>query len=379
MARTSKPKRPGKLTIGDAHARATRGPHKDGSGRWYWQAVCYRDGAQVTVWTGWATPAEAMRDVAAVVATGTHDQPQERAEIVTARDLLECWAATKLDNPRLSPHTIRGYQYNARRLASLLDAVRLDRVTADTLERYANDRARDGAASGTIAVEQSVWRMAWTWGSEIGVCPSRRAPSARVKVAPTNNRRTPTRGEVAAVVDQLDGWPRVAVLLLHTTGARIGEVAQLRWQDLDLDTGEITFPKGKTASRGFPLPAHVVDLLLTWKATQVSDGGSWLLGTIPLTVTGGLRSRHLPRACAAAGVKPFTAHGLRRAAVDALLRAGVDVGTASSLLGHSPKVMLEHYRRATDDDRRKAVAAAAMGALPAGKVLPLDGVVKGAH
>ncbi|MCB9690140.1 MAG: tyrosine-type recombinase/integrase, partial [Alphaproteobacteria bacterium] len=100
-----------------------------------------------------------------------------------------------------------------------------------------------------------------------------------------------------------------------------------------------------------------------------------LLGVKHNTAVGQLRARHLPRAFAASGVTPFTPHGLRRGGVDALLRAGVDFGTAASLLGHSPKAMLDFYRQATADDRRRAVAAAALGRLePLGrKVIAFPG------
>ncbi len=66
--------------------------------------------------------------------------------------------------------------------------------------------------------------------------------------------------------------------------------------------------------------------------------------------------------------RPSRLTGLRRAAVDSLLRAGVDVGTACAILGHSPAVMLTRYRRATLDDARKAVLTARLGSVPAGAV-----------
>lgn len=85
---------------------------------------------------------------------------------------------------------------------------------------------------------------------------------------------------------------------------------------------------------------------------------------------GQIRVRYLPRACESGGVPAFSPHGLRRSAVDAYLRAGVDVGRAADLLGHSPKVMLEHYPQVTLDDRRRAVARARLGHLDEAKVLP---------
>jgi integrase len=50
--------------------------------------------------------------------------------------------------------------------------------------------------------------------------------------------------------------------------------------------------------------------------------------------------------------------------VDRMARSGVDVATAASLTGHSPEVMLRHYRQVSDEDRKKAVVKARLGHFP---------------
>ena len=253
-------------------------------------------------------------------------------------------------------------------MIGVIPDVLLERVDLGTLERYRDARLREGTATNTVGVELGVLRMAWRWGRELGACPARELPRVRLKVKPVRNRRTPTPGDVAEVVAVMDGWPRLAVLLLWATGARVGEVASLRWGDIDFDAGVLNLA-GKTGARPVPVADHVLDELRAWGPGAAHAG---VFGVLARTVAGQLRVRYLPRACRQAEVARFTPHGLRRAAVDALLRAGVDVGTAAALLGHSPKVMLEHYRRATMDDRREAVVRARLGALPAGSVLPLS-------
>jgi integrase len=68
-------------------------------------------------------------------------------------------------------------------------------------------------------------------------------------------------------------------------------------------------------------------------------------------------------------VPRFTAHGLRRDPINTLLRGGVDVGTAAAMLGHSPKVMLRNYRKATMGDIRDALRKTGLGQAPQGKVV----------
>ena len=100
------------------------------------------------------------------------------------------------------------------------------------------------------------------------------------------------------------------------------------------------------------------------------DPDAPVLGVSPKRPRAQLSQRYIKPACQAAKVRRFTPHGLRRAAVDLMATAGVDIGTACAITGHSPRVMLEHYRSATRADRRRAVSAAALGALPEGKVIP---------
>jgi len=61
-------------------------------------------------------------------------------------------------------------------------------------------------------------------------------------------RRLPcvlTRDEVRAVLDQLEGIPRLMVLLLYGAGLRLLECARLRVKDVDFGSNQITVRAGK--------------------------------------------------------------------------------------------------------------------------------------
>jgi integrase len=68
-------------------------------------------------------------------------------------------------------------------------------------------------------------------------------------------------------------------------------------------------------------------------------------------------------------VPRFTALGLRRYPISTLLRAETDVGTAAAMLGHSPRVMLRNYRKATMGDIRDALRKTSLGQAPQAKVV----------
>jgi len=304
------------------------------------------------------------RQLAGLVSEGLDRHRPAYADLTTVVDLLEAWIAAQEDRRDLRPATVLNYRTKARHLVGGLASVRLDRLDLVTLSEYRDRRLRSDAAPESVGMEINVLRIAWRWGREVGACPARDLPRVDVRKRATRNHTTPELSHVAAVVEHLRGWARVAVLLLYATGARIGEVADLEWSAVDLDEALVRLD-GKTGERLVPLAPEAVEAL-----AGLPRDGERVFACAGRTVRANLGGM-LERACARAGVPVFTPHGLRRLAVDRFLRAGVDVGTASAILGHSPAIMLQHYRRATIDDTRRAIAAARMGALPLGKVLPI--------
>jgi integrase len=159
-----------------------------------------------------------------------------------------------------------------------------------------------------------------------------------------------------------DGFMEVKlpVQLLLTTGMRVGEVAALKWIDLNLAEDKITLRKETTKTkRGrtitlFPetteaLKRHREDLLdyapfiTKWDAEGPVfprwDGGPWKVTT--------LSSAIVRKAGKIEGVPRIRTHDLRHTHASDLLAAGVPVTTVSARLGHSsPKITLEVYAHA---------------------------------
>lgn len=359
------PRKPSPLTVGALHARVVRGPRTDG--RYYWRARRYVDGKEDSPWTGWATRDEALRELAALLASGTLDAPRNPYEDVrTFRDLLECWIATRKERSDLARGTVDNYVRKARYLADGLGDVLLERADVVTLESYRDRRLRAGVATSTLVLEFNILRIAWRWGREVGVCPPRSLPRVALRARRLRPAVTPTPEHVRAVAARLTGWARVAFLVQYATGARTGEVAALTWEAVDLEAGTVRLC-GKTGPRVVPLAVEALEAL----KTLPRDGGGPFWGVRRDTVRLGLGG-HITRACREAGIPGFPPYGLRRAAVDRFARAGVDIGTAAAFLGHSPMIMLQHYRRVSLDDMRGAVAAARLGALDGGQVVPFN-------
>lgn len=129
--------RPAPIRLGTVSCTVVRGPRPDG--RWYWRA---RSG-EVTHWTGWATVPEAEVAVAQLV-SGHGATP---ADVGTVRDLLAYWLGEQEERAasgELAPASLATMTSAARSLVAGLGPVRLEGVTAETLERYRDRRLRPG-------------------------------------------------------------------------------------------------------------------------------------------------------------------------------------------------------------------------------------------
>lgn len=368
--------RPATFSVGSqVRVRALRGP--DAEGRWYWQATGYDPTTRKrpTLWSGWASAARAEREVVALLHSGQGALPAPAPDgeaIKTVADLLEHWYATQEQRSDLRPASVRIYRYAARHIVGSSIARRpVRRLRRADLERYRDLRLSQGAATLTVSKELRVLRAAWSWFLDLTGRPNLTLPKVTLKVTRARPRVTPTRPQILAVLAELDGWARTAMVLLYATGARPGEIRDLRWGALDLRARTVSLD-GKTGPRTVPLSADAVREVAQVRPQGVGPEAP-VLSCTRSTFDSAFGPHVLRKACADAGVPRFTPYGLRRAAVDTMARAGVDIGTAAAITGHSPEVMLRHYRGVTEDDKRRAAEVACLGEIPEGRVVAFRG------
>jgi integrase len=369
-----KPRRPKIIVMGRVRVRAIRGPREDG--RWYWRAETYAGDDSATIWTGWGTEEEAARNVGEKVAKGDlTPRPRQGSGPITLGLVLDRWLAAQEARSDLKWRTSKAYRVNVSlHLVPHLRDVDVTRIDRRTLETYRDRRSGEGAAGRTIRAELEVLGTAWRWAQEMGAVPDRALPHVEVVVRPVRSRKRPSLGELARVIAKArPRWVALMIQMLAGTGARIGEIATVTWADIDL-TEAVVRVNDKTGPREVPIGQWLVDALEQAKAANPTALNPFGRGS-------GYIRKHfvtfLRRACGEAEVGYFTPHGMRRAAVDTFAREGVDIATAAVILGHSPEVMLKHYREVTVEDRKAAIQRVRLGEIPppetpAGQVLDLD-------
>jgi len=351
-------KRPKPFSVGEVRLRAVRGP-KDG-GQWYWRADRYEGTSSkhgIKVWTGWGTKREASQAVAGLVAQGADLRPSptiaHSGTVQTVRDLMECWLYTREARGDLQPGTKTADRVCGSRIVREIGDIHVDRLVLSVLERYRDDALHRDVASATVRLDFSKLGLAWTWARERGHVGDRDLRLPAVRLRAKRERYTPSRREIAATLEHLTGWRRTFVQTLATTGARLGEIADLKWGDLDLTEGTIKVD-GKTGERWIPITDRDLRERLIALRPECPRPSASVWPVARGSIQGKL-GRQIARACEQAGVHRWTPHGLRRFVATELISNGVDVRTAADILGHTPEMLLRVYAHSTPTGRRDAV------------------------
>jgi len=159
---------------------------------------------------------------------------------------------------------------------------------------------------------------------------------------------------------------KVIASTLRNTGARVGEVVQLRWRDISRE--QILFPasivKRKLRSREVFISGKFHKLLMDWKR-------DWTLykGRKPLPEDflfyGRKEGSHittravmlaLESAFERAKIVGGSSHSFRRTQLTELHRKQVPLNVIRSISGHSSLTTLSLYLQVDDDEKKKASA-----------------------
>ena len=370
MSRTRKPR---KWSVGPIRVRPVRGPKGE---RWYWRAEIHRDGQSTTVWTGWGTRHEAERTLGEMLAKGVElsiDRTHPEERISSVCNLMEAYVAHMESRKDIAANTKSIARTSGKHIVRHIGDIQLSRLTMRELESFRDRRLHEGAATQTTYNDMAILRRAWNWARKHAICPDHSLPNPSLEVVATRDKYTPSRAELWSVLDALEGWPRLMVEILGNTGARVGEAALLRWENIDFKEGKVRIKQPKKRKqapyRYMPLTESLETSLREW---GVGRNGSRILPVSFDTARTSITQRWLKPTCQELGLRYFTPHGIRRLVIDELLEVGIDPATVAKMMGHSEKVMMEHYRQARFSDMQRAVKLAALGKRKNPTLLKLD-------
>jgi integrase len=169
---------------------------------------------------------------------------------------------------------------------------------------------------------------------------------------------------------------------LALSGLRRGEIAGLRWADVDLKAKTLRIadnrvsaggttvendPKSATSRRELPLPDRLVSVLKAAKARQATerlalgrDGGEWayvVSNEIGQPYSPAVLSRYWRHTVKAAGVRHIKLHAARHTCATLMHLSGVPVAVIAAWIGHKDASLTMRLYAHSQADALKAAGA----------------------
>lgn len=262
------------------------------------------------------------------------------------------------------------------------DLGRIERHIGPRLGRYAvEDLSREVLASWHRKLGEQTpveanrcletLRAAWRWAESEGRLPEGVSdPTMGVKRFREQSRdRWLRKSEVARLMEEVrkhdDPHIRAAIPLFLLTGLRKSELLSARWENVDLERGEIRLPETKAGvAQVRVLPEPAVEIL----ANLPRIHGSPFLFPRPSDRSKPRDDikRQWAKIREDAGLLDITLHDLRRTAGSHMAQAGVPLQVIGEVLGHSHPGVTKLYARLANENERQALdtlAEALAGAL----------------
>jgi site-specific recombinase XerD len=282
-------------------------------------------------------------------------------------DHLETWLESFLIDRKvqnLSPGTLAFYRKKLRLFAAFCEGQvigQIEQITPDVIRRWLLHLEDTGHNPGGIHACYRALRafLRWYWEEtdQEGNPPTAKVKAPRVALDPLLpvNLEDVTAMLKTCAADLLGARDKAALMALLDTGARAAEFVALDLDDVDFTSGAVLVREGKgrkprtvflgqTSRRA--LRAYV-------KLRQDDNPALWLADKGTRLTYWGLREM-VERRAHRAGIKPPSLHSFRRAFCLEMLRAGVDLVSLQTIMGHADLQTLRRYLAQVSEDLRAA-------------------------
>ncbi len=234
----------------------------------------------------------------------------------------------------------------------------------------------------------NAWRLVLAYGVERRELAHNAA--AGIKKVPRERREMDTYlpEEIGRVLKAADGDRNGHAWYLALSGLRRGEIAGLRWSDIDFDAGTVTIarsrvqvgsktvvenaPKTEASRRTLPLDDGMLAVLKRAHTKQAqeklragaayADSGYVAANEIGEPYTPGALTNMWHRLTEAAGVRPIRLHDARHTAGTAMHLRGVPLAVIAAWLGHADASVTARIYAHSQADELKA-AGQTLGAV----------------
>lgn len=235
-----------------------------------------------------------------------------------------------------------------------------------------------GVANRCIALLSKMFNLAERWGWR----PDGSNPCRHVDRYPENRReRFLSDKELSVLAGELNKaegenlYSVAAIRLLIFTGARLGEILNLKWEQVDMQRAMLLLPDSKTGQKAVFLSAPALDVLANLPRMENN----------PFVICGDREGAHLVnlqkpwrRVRKKAKLEDVRLHDLRHSFASVAASGGLSLPMIGKLLGHTQAATTQRYAHLAADPLKAAneaigqrIAAVMKGDESGGEVVPM--------
>ncbi len=302
----------------------------------------------------------------------------EVAERVTGEALpcptVEAYFKEWLDSlqRRIAERTLERYRNSARRFVESLGVNAqqpLRCLTPKLIEQFISRRLDKGLAPGTVILDVKILGIALRRAETYNLIDRNPVPVAKLPKNVVSERGVFSAEDVQRLLDAApDREWKTLILLGFYLGARLGDCATMRWENVDLDKGLIVYKAQKT-DRVVCVPMHLN--FANHLAGIPGDAEGFLCPKLAAQRIGGKSglSEVFIRIVRRAGVDPMeeqgkglrrfnkrTFHSFRHSFASALANVGVAEEVRMKLTGHASRDMHARYTHLNVEPLRHAIS-----------------------
>lgn len=240
---------------------------------------------------------------------------------------------------------------------------RLTDMNSRAVAQWLGEKRAQGLAPASVEKIRVILGRSFVLGASWDIPGTEKNPARNIPRAPIQNARErfltaeeAVRLKAAVVASQNSQLQHIVGLLL-LTGARLRELLDARWENVDVERRSWFIPTSKTGKpRHVPLSAAALAII---EALPRFNGCPWLVPN-PDTRQPFVSIKHgWQNAIKEAKLPGLRLHDLRHSAASFMVNSGVDLFAVGKVLGHANYQSTQRYAHLANDTLLKAVEAGA--------------------
>jgi integrase len=313
-----------------------------------WYADYYVRGKRIQVSTKAASRREAEKFYARRIT-----EIERGSFFLPAKVALEEFGRQYLEHAKLHKRSWLRDEQMLKKLNGFFTGAVLTDINPFAIERYQQERIK-AVSPATVNRETALLKHMFTLAEQWS-CFQGRNPAKAVKFLAENNLqfRALSEEEEHALLQACSPHLQDLVVFAINTGLRHGEMLNLKWEEVDLETSTLRMLARKNRRMlEVPLNEKAEAVVRAWLMTRKGPYVFYNPDT-------GDRFKDLwlglKKACKKAGLEGVTWHTFRHTFASRLTRRGVDLVTVKELLGHSEVSVTMRYAHTNYDTKARAV------------------------